>query len=460
MKVLELHDLKPEDRLTLTLEGAFDPKVALESELAPLFEALEAYADEWMPDVVAGQRRRKYSRVAIWKALEEERDEQSMSMELYRTKWPALYMWPRFDLPPLPPELRIALKVQPLSFFADRERCRLFVEMVRAWASRYPVKHAAAHSAADKALTDSPSFGRAKEIWYRDGFDKVYEVFWLNIFGPKLVETVGRERMLSTPAHRVEELSNGSVLLVTWPTAADFASEPARQAQARAHAHLRPDLDFDTVLRTLHERSATLAPVEPHFHSDVAPLLSRVVDDCPIHQRQRKIAEFNAWQPPEPAEWLPADAALPPDVDDVERAREHYEDLAEHLVALLHTKVPSVFQASPESLTDVDYQLWHEEFPRVFERHLIDSHAVPALGAYLGQVLVRHLGGQWIPRRKLEEAQVRVGSRVWLPFLRAWRSMRSCQSLLDFSLTQLYRVALNLLRLGTQPSPPARRNPP
>ena len=57
----------------------------------------------------------------------------------------------------------------------------------------------------------------------------------------------------STPAWRVEELPNGCVLLVTWPTAADFASDEARRAQARAHVHLRPDLDFDTVLRRLPE---------------------------------------------------------------------------------------------------------------------------------------------------------------------------------------------------------------
>jgi hypothetical protein len=55
---------------------------------------------------------------------------------------------------------------------------------------------------------------------------------------------------------------------------------------------------------------------------------------------------------------------------------------------------------------------------------------------------VRHLGGEWIARQKLEEAQVRVGSRVWLPFVRAHRYLRSRQALLDFSLTQLYRVAV------------------
>jgi len=441
MKKLSVHDLKPEDSLRLTFKGAFAPQATLDGELAPFFQALEEYADGWMPDVVEGKRRRKYARAAIWKGLEEERDGNSTDIGLYRTRWPALDMLLWLWLPPKPSELELMTTVQPLSFFAEAERCRKVVEMVRAWACRYPVTHAWAHSSDDAGLAGSPNFGRDDEALFRDGFDNVYEVFWLNVFGRKLVETIGRERMLSTPAHRVEELPNGSILLVTWPTAADFATEEAREAQARAHVHLRPDLDHATVLRTLRERSAMLAPVEPRFHLDVAPLLSRVVDDVASHERQRKIAEFNAYRPPEPEEWRPADSVLPPDVENSGRALQHYSLLAEHLVALMHTKVPSVFQETPESLTDVDYQFWREEFPRVFEREKIDAHAVPPIGAYLGQVLVRNLGGKWIPRKKLEEAQVLVGNRVWLPFVRAHRYMRSCQSLLDSSLTQLYRVA-------------------
>ncbi|OJT18518.1 hypothetical protein BO221_41425 [Archangium sp. Cb G35] len=441
MKVLKLHDLRPEDSLRLDFEGAFDPQTTLKEALEPFLQALEAYADGWMPDIVEGKRRRKYSRPSFWKAQEEERDEDSTSLGLYRTKWPALDMSLWLWHPPRQPQLDVAIKVQPLSLFADAKRCLDFVEMVRAWASRYPVTHAAAHSLADLGLAGSPLFGRDMQTSIRDGFDQLYEVFWLNVFGPKLVEAVGRERMLSTPAWRVEELPNGCVLLVTWPTAADFASDEARLAQARAYCHLRPDLDFATVLRTLRERSAALIPVEPRFHPDVAPFLSRVVDDVAIHERQRKIAELNAFQPPEPEEWRPADAALPSDVADPRHALEHYSYLAELLVALMHTKVPSVFKATPESLTDVDYQFWHESFPRVFEREHIDTHAVPAIGAYLGEILIRHLGGRWIPRQRLEEAQVLVGGRVWLPFVRAHNYMRSCQSLLDASLTQLYRVA-------------------
>ncbi|WP_309892180.1 hypothetical protein [Archangium sp.] len=441
MKVLEFHGSKDEDYLRFTFKGAFDPQAVRETELEPFLQALESHAGEWMPDVVEGKRRRKYARAAIWKALEEERGERIRTIGLYRTKWPALEMLLRLWFPPLTPQVDITVKVKPLSFFAEQERCRRFVELVRTWASRYPVTHALASSADDAELAGHPRFGREQQTSIREGFDKIYEVFWLNVFGPKLVERVGRERMLSTPAHRVEELPNGSILLVTWPTAADFASDAAREAQARAHVHLRPDLDHATVLRDLRERSAMLAPVEPRFPPDMAPLLSRVVDRLPSHERQRRIAGFNAWRPPEPEEWLPADASPLSDVAETERALAQYSLYAEHLVAMLHVEVPSLLERTPESLTDVDFHFWRDDSPKRRLREVLDEHVVPAVGAYLGQMLVYHLGGQWIPRKALLEVGVRVGGRVWLPFVRAQRYLSSSEALLDFSLTQLYREA-------------------
>lgn len=441
MKVLNLHDVKAEDDLTFAFEGSFNPKAEPKSELEPFFQALEGGAEGWMPDIVKGKRHRKYSRAAVWKGLEERRDENSTAIGLYRTKEPALDMSLRLLFPPLPLKLRIWIAVKPLTPFSEEERCRKFVDMVRTWASHYPVTYAWAHSSADRDVAGAPYFGRDLQTTVRDGFDKLYMLCWLNVFGPKLVDLVGRDRMLSTPAHRVEALPHGSILVVTWPTAADFASEPARLAQARAFTHLRPDLNLDTVLHTLREQSALLAPVEPGFTPDLAPLLSRVVELSSLGQRQQRIAELNAWQPPTPEEWLPPEAALPSDVEQPERELEFYSFLAEHLVALLHTDVPSVFEETPESLTDVDFYFWREEFPKTRNRQAIDEKAIPAVGAYLGEVLVRHLGGQWIPRKRLGEVQVRVGNRYWLPFVRATRYLRSCQSLLDYSLTQFFREA-------------------
>ncbi|XXF77859.1 hypothetical protein P2318_33135 [Myxococcaceae bacterium GXIMD 01537] len=439
MKLLTLRDLDVEDSLRLAFDGTFDPRATLAYELGPLLQTFEEYSGDWTPNLVRGTRQREYSRDAVWQALEERRGERSASIGLFHTARPHMSLALNLGLAASRPRLKLSLHVQPLSYFAERKHCRGVVEMVRAWTTRYRASHAMAHSVADDQLSGAPLFGRDDETERRDGFDKVYEVFWLNVFGPKLVEAVGRERMLSTPAHHVEELPNGSILLLTWPTAADFASDEARVAQARAHAHLRPDLDFDTVLRALRERSAALAPVEPRFHPDLAPLLSRMPDEFAISERQRKIAELNAYRPPEPDEWRPA--ALPSDVESPDRHLQQYGDLSESLVAALHASVPSLQEATPEALTDVDFHLWRDNFPETFQREFLDAHTEPAVGAYLGSVLVRRLGGTWIPRKKLEESQVRVGTRVWLPFLRARRFLHSRQALLDYSLTQLYREA-------------------
>lgn len=430
-----------EDSLELHFTGTFDHHAELERELELFLHALEQYAGDWMPHLVRGKRFRKYSRQAVFKALEERRNKGGAFIGLYRTAPPALDSLVNLGLTDQRHVIYVSFEIEPLSFFAREERCRSFVELIRAWLSRYPAPDALAHSSADLHLAGAPCYGRSEETWDRDGYDTVYQLGWLNVLGPQLVEKLGRQRVLSTPAYRVEELPHGSILLVSWPTAADFASEPARVAQARALVHLRPELDFDSVLATLRERSAALAPVEPRFHPDIAPLLSRVVDHAPFAERQRKISQFNAYQPPTPEEWLPAEAALPVDVADPEAALASYSTAAEHLVALLHSTAPSVFQETPESLTEVDSYFWREDFPRVFERAAIDASAVPAAGAYLGEVLVRRLGGRWLPRKNFQEAQVLVGQRVWLPFLRAHRYLRTRQSLLDYSLTQLYREA-------------------
>ncbi|NNC06965.1 hypothetical protein HJC10_29460 [Corallococcus exiguus] len=439
MNAAGTHEFNADDRLRLSFEATYDQKAALKHALEPFLEVLEAHAGAWMPDIVGGKRQYAYSRTSVLNALEEKRGKRSTSIGLLRAEWPSLDMALNVWLPPSDPKLNVWISIQPLSLFRESECCHDFVDMVRAWASHFPVTGATANSLADDQLADASALVSGDESLKETDGAGLRELSWLNVFGPKLVETVGRERVLSTPAHLVEELPNGAVLLVLRPTPADFASEEARVAQARAHVHLRPELDFDTVLRTLRERSAALAPVEPRFHPDLAPLLSRLPFEFAISERQRKIAELNAFRPPEPEEWLPA--ALPSDVENPERVLSDYDDLSEGLVAALHTKVPSIFDETPESLTDLDFYFWKESFPKRYLRDLIDSHTAPALGAYLGRTLVRRLGGTWVLRQKLEESQVRVGQRVWLPFLRARRYMQSCEALLDYSLTQFFREA-------------------
>ncbi|HLL52586.1 MAG TPA: hypothetical protein VK447_03510, partial [Myxococcaceae bacterium] len=92
-----------------------------------------------------------------------------------------------------------------------------------------------------------------------------------------------------------------------------------------------------------------------------------------------------------------------------------------------------------------DYEMWLSEYP-TYEREKVDGILIPSAGAYLGEVLVGRLGGRWVPRRNLEETQVVVGDRAWLPFVRARRYLQTRQSVLDYSLTKLYREAERHLR--------------
>jgi len=336
-------------------------------------------------------------------------------------------------------------QIIPLSLMDDPSRAKRwseeFINLMRAWSSSYPVTYANAHSLADKSLSNFwdgvPQEGpeQAPREWLN-------AIFWLNVFSKGWVDGLGRERVLSTPAHLVEEFPNGAVLLVTRPTLTDWSTDEARKAQAQALVHLKPELDLDSVLAQLRLRSEQLAPVEPRFDPDLAPLLQRIVNErFRVEARPRKTAEFNAFRPPEVAEWLPARGAPPSDVENPEGSINRYREMADVLPVLLHPDVEDFFKASPDALSHIDFRLWWEKFPEFYEREKIDGRLFFSVGAYLGELLLRHLGGRWVPRQNIVESQVVIGDRAWLPFLRARHYLASTQSLLDHSLIKYFRVA-------------------
>jgi hypothetical protein len=89
----------------------------------------------------------------------------------------------------------------------------------------------------------------------------------------------------------------------------------------------------------------------------------------------------------------------------------------------------------------VDAHFWVFNYPGSFPRSRIDDDLVPAVGAWLGDMLVHNLGGRWVPRRAIDESQVVVGDRAWLPFRRARRYLADQASVASYSLNQLYRSA-------------------
>lgn len=420
--------------------------------LGSFIEALELHIGELRPATVEGVERFgstwPYSKENFWKAVEEVMRAKEARQNIFFERPASPYMRLSLNVPEWQvvlgrPTWSILLDVRPFSFFEERgrveERSERFVELVRAWASWYPVHYAMAHSQADEQLEREPNLAPP------EAYKQVHQVYWLNVLGPELVEALGRQRVLSTPAYLVERLPPGNVLIVTRPTVADCLSEEGRLAQARALVHLRPELRLEEVMARLRERSAVLPPVEPDFEPDNAELMHCIVQGLQVSERPRKVVELNAYRSPEVEEWRPAEEALAPDVASPARELLRYRrQLPQRLVEELREELPLV----PESLPQIDCHYWVYAYTHSYGQPYAVQFLSSLAGAFLGEVMVRSLGGCWVPRKNLYEAQVLVGDRVYLPFLRAKRYFQSKEALLDYSLTKFYRVAERHLRGG------------
>ncbi|WP_224369926.1 hypothetical protein [Hyalangium versicolor] len=415
--------------------------------LEPVLDIIEALDPELRPDsMYLTKRRLQYSRQTLRKRLSGAFTVDGYSINLTRSRPPLVSLW--FNTwGGQHPGCGIELKISPFSFVREPGHAERLAEhllaFVRTLASRLPVSFGLGHSFTDLCLGTDPR-GQGTSVAM-----PIPEVFWFNVYGPAMVQAVGRERLLSTPATLMEELPGGAVLWLTRPTPADFDSEQARLAQARALVHLRPELSLDSVLTTLRQRSLELSPLPMEFDPDVADILRMEADFHGVTGGKRKLVErFNRYHPPAVSEWIPASQAPVPDVDDVQAAITTYENLySEQLIALFHSDVPQLMQGSVEALPHLDWYLWHAGWGRRLSHEQRET-LVPALGAFLGRFLVEVLGGRWLPRKKLEETAVLLGDRAWLPFLRARHALQNQESPLDFSCSQFFRTAS---RIGVSP---------
>jgi hypothetical protein len=412
--------------------------------LEPVLEVIESLSEELRPDTIHHTRRElKYSRQTLRKHLRESYVGPNTLVRLVRSQPPevivSLHGWEQATQPISSLEIMLS----PFAFIREpgqaERRAEHLVSFVRALASCLPLSFGLGHSFTDLCLSTDPQLEDISTP------RPIYEAFWLNVYGPQMVQALGRQRLLSTPAALMEELPGGAVLWLTRPTPADFDSEQARLAQARALVHLRPELSLDSTLDSLRLRSLEFTPVPIQFDPDVADILQWEVDFQGVLGGKRKLVErFNHYRPPPVSEWMAASQAPAPDVDDVQAAIDTYEGLyAEQLIALFHTDVPQLMDGTLEALPRLDWHLWHSGWAKNLSHEQRET-LVPALGAFLGRYLVEVLGGRWLPRKKLEESAVLVGDRAWLPFLRARHALQGPEAPLDFSCSLLFRTAQRL----------------
>jgi hypothetical protein len=426
------------DRFQLKLYSKMNPLKQGYEAVAEIVENIIENAGDFAPDRISvGRAPRKYSPTELKRVLSTQVSDVKPSFALTRSSQPDVLYTLSFLAETAPLGFTFSM-MTPISCFTENDqaevRSQAVVSTVKSLTRLCSPTYAYGHCRADVSLSSDPR----KETSFVP--NKIYEIYWLNLLGPEMAQHIGRARVLSTPAFQIEELPGGSVLLLTRPTPADFASTAARLAQARAFAHLREGVDMNVHLARLMERTSKLTPLTHDWDPDIADLLELTLADVSFGERQSKTAELNRYRPPEVSEWRPADQLLKSDVENLEETLDEYGIFAEKLAALLHKEVPSVMEESPASLPLIDYHFWHFKYAEEFTREDIETDLVPAVGAYLGDVIIRNLGGHWVPRKKIDESQLVLADRVWLPFLRARRHLQSTQAALDYSLTKFYRV--------------------
>ena len=114
---------------------------------------------------------------------------------------------------------------------AARARVRTFVDMIATFADETGVFYGFGTQGAGEFQS------------HRQDADKLLagefqKLFWFNYFSETLVDGVGRERVLSTPAHRIEERTDGAVLLVLSPNPHPRVNQNGGPTDMQAERHL------------------------------------------------------------------------------------------------------------------------------------------------------------------------------------------------------------------------------
>jgi hypothetical protein len=107
------------------------------------------------------------------------------------------------------------------------------------------------------------------------------------------------------------------------------------------------------------------------------------------------------------------------------------EQLTPALVTLLHDSVPRIGEYSPDGLAALDDYFAKEPPKHGFKPEYLFEEFIPAIGAYIGEVLKRHVHGVWVPREPVLTSAVRVGNREISVFAEAFRVVYGGKNLTD-----------------------------
>lgn len=208
-------------------------------------------------------------------------------------------------------------------------------------------------------------------------------IYWVTLMGRALVQRFGKSNLQQLPIHQVVDLDDQGSLLVL-REGPFSASLNKRQEQEKQIVSLIGDQFFFDI----HNLGKTCEEIEGITASQFS---SETSDDSESEEK-----EHNRISRLEQQIVLSPDGT--PFVDP--------DDLAEAIVVYFHSDLNEVFGYSLSALRALDAHFSQHPPRYEFKQEFLDADLIPALGAYLGKVLARELGGRWLMRDPIMKSTV------------------------------------------------------
>jgi hypothetical protein len=235
-------------------------------------------------------------------------------------------------------------------------------------------------------------------------------VYWLTLFGKPLVKHFGRKKLESLPAHQVLDFGDNGLGLMLSESPSDPGLSERLQRDQEIISKLGSQYFFD-----MHN---------PQAGCEAIPGVTEGKEGS-AESAQPEPAKATAPEPPartDPTSILSLtefknQTVLSPDGDPVEKP----DELATRFIAMMHMEVKEVSAPSRAALKALDkYFARHPQREEYKPEHLLKEF-IPALGGYLGEVLIKELGGKWQVKDKVLKSVVKLKGAEIAPFNIAYK---------------------------------------
>jgi len=273
-------------------------------------------------------------------------------------------------------------------FFTVSGRVASFLDLSLALYDLLQPAYGAIHNVEDKLETRTvmdPKYGRTViPTNLKKGLPGIY---WANFLGPEYVAMLSRERLMSAPCFRIQDLPDGGMLILTSQTPLDPSSPDNRDAQRKVRQYLGEDIFYPSEVTSM------------------------------------RVPEFRFSSSPSSAD----QGVLIVSKSDLEKKRansQNFIENAQDLATLLREELAEQGVDLDQSLNSL-HALDQVLLQKRETREALDEFSASMYAAYAGEVAIRAFNGNWVVEETTGEVALQIKDNRVFPVVRVFKFWES-----------------------------------